>query len=237
MPFDKEQSMKRTIKYAMAAVCLPFTLPLVAAAQEDLSYSYLEGDYVSLDVDGIDEQGNVIDDIDDGNGFGVRSSLALSSNFFVFADYSETNSDVTFNSGTGILPQDTDINRLNAGAGFHMPLLDRTDLVVRGAYTDIDLGDFDFGGSSDPDIGDLNDDSSDGWFADAGLRSQLFESFEGMAAVRYTDIEETDQFSLVGEGLFELNQNLGLSIGFEAGDELTTYYAGVRLSFGGRSYD
>jgi hypothetical protein len=58
-----------------------------------------------------------------------------------------------------------------------------------------------------------------------------------MAAVRYTDIEETDQFSLVGEGLFELNQNLGLSIGFEAGDELTTYYAGVRLSFGGRSYD
>lgn len=229
--------MKRTVKYALATVFLPFTLPLVAAAQEDLSYSYLEGDYVSLDIDGIDEQGDVIADIDDGNGFGVRSSLALGANFFVFADYSETNSDVTFNPGSGILPQDTDINRLNAGAGFRMPLMDRTDLVFRGAYTDIDLGDFDLGGSSDPDVEDLNDDSSDGWFADAGLRSQLFQSFEGMAAVRYTDIEETDQFSLVGEGLFELNQNLGLSIGFEAGDELTTYYAGVRLSFGGPSYD
>lgn len=228
--------MKRTTRYAVAAMCLPLGLPLSAAAQE-LSYTYLEADYVSLDIDGVDDDANLIEEIDDGNGFGVRSSVGLSSNFFFFADYSETNSDFTFNSGTGVLPQDTDINRLNAGAGFHMPLLDRTDLVVRGAYTDIDFGDFDLGGSSDPAIQDLNDDSSDGWFADAGLRSQLFESFEGMAAVRYTDIESTDQFSLVGEGLFELNQNLGLSIGFEAGDELTTYYAGVRLSFGGSSYD
>ena len=228
--------MKRTIKYAVAAVCLPLTMPLVAAAQ-DLSYTYLEADYVSLDIDGVDEQDNLIDDLDDGNGFGVRSSLALASNFFVFADYSETSSDVTFNPGSGLLPQETDINRLNAGAGFRMPLMDRTDLVFRGAYTDIDLGDFDLGGSSDPVLQDLNDDSSDGWFADAGVRSQLFESFEGMASVRYTDIEETDQFSVVGEGLFELNQNLGLSIGFEAGDELTSYFAGVRLSFGGPLYD
>lgn len=233
----KRTIVKRTVEVAVAAVCLPLTLPVVAAAQEDLSYSYLEGDYVSLDIDGVDEQGDLIDDIDDGNGFGVRSSLALSSRFFVFADYSETNSDVTFDSGTGILPQDTDINRLNAGAGFRVPLMDRTDLVFRGAYTDIDFGDFDFGGSDDPDLADLNDDSSDGWFADAGLRSQVFESFEGMAAVRYTDIEDRDQFSLVGEGLFELNQTLGLSIGFEAGDEITTYHAGVRLSFGGPVYD
>lgn len=227
--------MKRNLKYGLAtsmALGLPLAMPLAAAAQE-LSYSYLEGDYMSLDIDGIDDQADIVEEIDDGTGFGVRTSLALGPTFFVFADYSETSSDVTFNSGTGILPQDTDINRLNAGAGFHMPVLDRADLVIRGAYTDMDFGDFDLGGSTDPDVEDLNDDSSDGWFADAGLRAQLFESFEALGAVRYTDIEGTDQVSVVGEGLFEFNQNLGLAIGFEAGDELTTYHAGVRLSFGG----
>lgn len=225
--------MKRTTKGTMAALCLPLLIPALAGAQE-LRYSYIEGDYVSLDIDGVDEGGNVIDDINDGDGWGVRSSLALSEHFFVFADYSQTQSDVTFNSGTGLLPQDTDIDRLNAGVGYHMPLVGETDLVFRGAYTDVDLGNFNLGGSSDPDIQDLNDDTSDGWFADAGVRSQLFDRFEGSVGVRYTDIQSTDQFSLVGEGLFELTESLGFNIGFDAGDELTTYYAGVRLSFGGR---
>lgn len=224
--------MKGTMKGTIAVLCMPLLVPMGAKAQE-LRYSYLEGDYISQDVDGIDEGGDLIDDIDDGDGFGVRSSLSLSSHFFVFADYSQTNSDVTFDSGTGLIPQDTDVDRLNAGIGYHMPLVGETDLVFRGAYTDVDFGDFDLGGSSDPDIEDLNDDTSDGWFADAGVRSQLFDRFEGSVGVRYTDIEDTDQFSLVGEGLFELTQNLGLNIGFDAGDELTTYYAGVRFSFGG----
>jgi hypothetical protein len=223
---------EKAMNKLLAAALLPFLIPLAASSQ-DLSYSYIEADYVSFDIDGIDEDDDFFDDIDDGSGYGVRGSLAVSSNFFVFADYSDTQSDFTFDSGTGLIPQDQDVKRLNAGLGFRLPILSASDLVLRGAYTDIDIGDFDLGGSSDPALDDLNDDSSDGWFADAGLRSQLLPWLEASAAVRYTEIEDADQFSLVGEGLFELTQNLGLTVGFDAGDELTSYFAGVRLSFGG----
>ena len=230
--------MKRMIQYSIAAICLPLAMPTIAAAQ-DLSYTYLEADYASLDIDGLNEGGSVIDDIDDGDGWRVRSSAGLGANFFVFADYSETNSDVTFQSGTGLLPGDTDINRLDAGIGYRMPLanMEATDLVFRGAYTDIDFGGFDFGGTDDSDVSDLDDDSSDGWFADAGVRSQMFDRFEGLASVRYTDIEEEDQVSLVAEGLFEVTESFGVTLGVEAGDQLRTYFAGVRLSFGGPLYD
>lgn len=217
---------------SIAIATLPFLLPLAAAAQ-DLSYSYIEADFISMDIDGFNEDADLIEDIDDGTGFGVRGSLALSTHFFAFADYSQTEADFTFDSGTGIIPQDQDVKRLNAGLGYRLPILSATDLVVRGAYTDIDIGNFNLGGSSDPDLDDLNDDASDGWFADAGLRSQLLPRLEAGAAVRYTDIEGADQVSLVGEGMFEITQNLGLTLGFDAGDELTTYFAGVRLSFGG----
>ncbi len=216
----------------IAIATLSFLVPLAAVAQ-DLSYSYIEADFISLDIDGFNEDADLIDDINDGTGFGVRGSLALSTHFFVFADYSQTEADFTFDSGTGIIPQNQDIHRLNVGLGYRLPILSATDIVIRGAYTDIDIGDFNLGGSSDPDLGDLNDDTSDGWFADAGLRSQLLPRLEALAAIRYTDIEGADQVSLVGEGMFEITQSLGLTLGFDAGDELTTYYAGVRLSFGG----
>lgn len=107
-------------------------MPLAAAAQ-DLSYSYIEVDFIRMDIDGFNEDADLIDDIDDGTGFGVRGSLAVSTHFFVFADYSQTEADFTFDSGTGIVPQDQDVKRLNAGLGYRLPILSATDIVVRGA--------------------------------------------------------------------------------------------------------
>lgn len=48
------------------------------------------------------------------------------------------------------------------------------------------FGNRDIGGRSDPDIDDLNDDGSDGWYSDAALRSQLLPQLEVSAGVRYS---------------------------------------------------
>ena len=62
----------------------------------ELSYTWLEADYLNLDVDDFDDDEDLIDDWDDGDGWGVRGSFAFTPNFFGFAGYSETDSDASF---------------------------------------------------------------------------------------------------------------------------------------------
>ena len=63
---------------------------------QSLSYTFLEIDYLNLDVDDFDDDEGLIDDWDDGDGFGIRGSFAFTQNFFAFAGYSETDSDATY---------------------------------------------------------------------------------------------------------------------------------------------
>jgi hypothetical protein len=104
--------------------------------------------------------------------------------------------------------------------------------VLSGAYTDIDYNNFGIGGSADEDdFDDLNEDPSDGFFLDARFRAQLTQAIEGSIGARYTEIEEADGLSLVGNVLFELTPNWGVNLQLDAGDELITYGAGIRYSF------
>jgi outer membrane receptor protein involved in Fe transport len=159
--------------------------------------------------------------------------------FFLFGDYTDTESDFTFSSAGVFFPSDTDIKRLNLGVGFHMPMNDTSDLVFSGAYSDVDYGSFNFGGrSNDLDIDDLdralrdlNDDPSDGYFVDAKLRSQFAPAWEGSLGLRYTDIEDADGFSVIGNVMYEFSPNWGLNLSIDAGDELMVWGAGVRYMF------
>src|SRR5690606_12101761 len=128
-------------------------------------------------------------------------------------------------------PADTDITKLDLGLGYHMPVGDATDLVLRGAYTDADRDRFRLGGSGDASLDDLNDDSSDGYFVDAAIRTQLTSWLEGSLGARYFDIEENDGLGVIGNLLFEVAPGFGINLGFDAGDELATWVAGVRFSF------
>lgn len=230
----------RRISIALAALFLagvPFTAPQAQAGNSDgnLSYTFLEVDYLNLDVDVLDD-GDLIDDIDDGGGFAINGSFAFTPTFFAFAGYSVTDSDATVvDEGEVLLSSSQDVNRLNVGLGVNFgvepPGIGASDVVLRAAYTDIDFDDFDFGGSNDPDLDDLNDDSSDGYFLDARLRSQLVDWAEGSLGVRYTDIEDADEFSIVGNVLFEFTQNLGVNLEFDAADDVGYYLIGLRYSF------
>ena len=49
----------------------------LAAMAEDMSYSYVEADYVDLDID----------DAPSGDGFALRGSVGFAGNWFAFAEY------------------------------------------------------------------------------------------------------------------------------------------------------
>ncbi len=207
-------------------------LPAGAMAQEGLSYTWLELNYVNLDIDQVGDSGNFVDDFDNGGGFGVQGSLALSEDFFLFANYSDTESDVSFTNDAGFLiPGETDIRKVDLGLGFHTAIATNTDVVFTAAYTDSDRDKFRFGATNDTSLDDLKGDGSDGFFVDASVRSQLTPWLEGSLGARYTDIEDVDGVSVVGNLLFELSPSLGINLGVDAGDELSTWVAGVRFTF------
>jgi hypothetical protein len=222
--------MIRPGKYVLAGV---LALPAAGFAAAGLSYSYFEADYVNLDVDAFGDEGDFIDDFDNGDGWGLRGSFAFTDNWFIFGNWSETDADTGFRNDAGLfIPSNQDVKRFDLGIGFNAPLSERLDFVARGAYTDIDFGDFDFGGSDDDDIEDLDDDSTDGFFVDAGVRAQLIDWLEGGVAARYTDLDTGSDIGIVGNLLFELNQNWGLNVEADVADDLATYSFGVRYSFG-----
>lgn len=184
-----------------------------AAQPGGLSYSYIEGDYINLNIDEVGDSGSVLDDLDNGGGWDVRGAFGLAPNWFAFGQYSVTDSDISFTDDLNQrFSSDTDINRLDLGGAFHSSVNSNTDLVLRTAYTDVDTDGFNFGGSSNVSIGDLNDDSSDGLFIDAASRSQLMEPVEGNL-------------------MYEFIQELGLNLGLEAGDDISYILIGLRYSF------
>lgn len=206
-------------------------LPLSGMAAEGLSYGYLEIDYVNLDVD---EPGDdVFDrDFDNGGGWGIQASVPLTDTFFIFGGYSDTEADFSFFDNAGVLvPGDTDVKRFDIGVGFALPINDMSDLVLRGAYSDIDYDDFDFGAGPSVGLGDLDDDPSDGFFVDVAWRAQFTNVLEGSIGARYTEIENLDGLSLIGNLMYEFSPNLGINLSVDAGDDLMTWGLGARYSF------
>lgn len=207
------------------------TITAFASAAEDLSYSYLELDYINLNIDEVGDSGSVLDDLDNGGGWGARGSFALAPNWFLFGQYSVTDADASFiDDQNQFFRSNTDINRLDLGVGFHNPISSTTDFVLRAAYTDIDTDGFKFGGTSDSSFDDLNEDSSDGFFLDAAVRSQLMESVEGSLGVRYTDLQEVDNVSLIGNLMYEISPSFGVNLGLEAGNNISHILIGFRFS-------
>ena len=219
-------------KLWLGIATLAVLAPATALAAEGLSYTYVEVDYINLDIDEVGDSGNLLGNFDNGGGWAGRGAFEFAPNWFVFGQYSVTDSDVNFiDDQNQFFRSDTDINRLDVGVGFHTPLNNRADMVFRGAYTDVDTDGFNFGASNNTAINDLKEDSSDGFFIDASLRSQLMDRLEGSIGLRYTDLEKIDDLSLIGNLLYEFSPNLGVNFGLEAGDNVSHWLVGLRYSF------
>lgn len=110
------------MKRSIFALALAAALPLSAQASE-LSYTYVEGDYVNVDSDA--------------DGVAVRGSFNFgASDFYGFGGYGSVNLD---NSNI-------DIDEIELGFGYHYALNDKSHLIAELAYTNDDVGPFSIDG-------------------------------------------------------------------------------------------
>lgn len=237
--------MKKGHFFKKSLLSCALVLPAFAYAAEGISYSFIEADYLIQDIDYYEDNNffdNFAEDFDDGDGFKINASFDLSDSLFTFGSYGSTDTEFSYFDNNGqLVSKGEDVKTLVLGLGFHTPLADNFDLVVTGGYTDIDLGDFSLGRNENDDLNsgddiqnafkDLNDDDSDGYFLDLGGRAQLASWLELGAGVRYTDLDYGDNTSLFGNMLFELSDNLGINVGGDFGDDISTYSLGLRYSF------
>ena len=104
------------MKRSLLALALVALLPLSAQADDKLSYSYVEGNYVNIDGDA--------------DGYGVRGSIEFGdSNFYGFGSYNMVETD-DFN---------IDIDFTDIGLGYAYGLSDNADLISEIAYVNADV--------------------------------------------------------------------------------------------------
>ena len=225
--------MSKKIKLFLATGLL--ALPTLVTAAEGLGYTNVELDYINLSIDPYDEEGTLLEDFDDGNGGAIRGSFGVTDRIFIFGGYSIVDSEASFiDQDTVLFTSSRDVKRFDLGAGFNVPLSNsaRTDFVGRFAYSDVDFGDFDFGGGNNPGLNDLNEDSSDGFFIDGLLRSQITDMIEVSGGARYTEIEDADSLSFIGNVMYEFTPNWGINLEVDVGDDISQVLLGARYTFG-----
>jgi len=188
------------MKLARAAIGgLVLAAAPLAAMADGMSYSYVEADYVDIDID----------DAPSGDGFGLRGSVGFLDNLFVFVDYTDASVSIV------------DIETIAVGVGGHYPLGSNFDAVGRIGYAEADLSASGFGS-----VGD------DGYLLSLGLRGQVAQQFELEGNVIYTDFSDGGDetaFEVVGRWNFTDMFSAGLA--YRVGDDVNTFYAGVRLSW------
>jgi Ax21 family sulfation-dependent quorum factor len=114
------------MKRSLIALALASLLPLAASANDQLSYTYVEGSYIGIDGDGGF----------DSDGYKLRGSLALgASGLYTFGAYQRVDVDNTNITGDGH----------EFGLGYGHGLSDRTDLITELAHqrTDYDFAKID----------------------------------------------------------------------------------------------
>jgi len=183
---------------AMTAGLMLATLPVLAQA-DGMSYSYVDLGYVETEIDGVGPKAD---------GFGLRGSVGIAENFFVFADYSDQE------------VANIDVEQIAAGLGGHYGLSDNLDLVGRVGWAKAEVSGF--GGSVD----------DDGYLVSAGLRTRLGENVELEGSVIHTDFGGgSDDTALAVGGRYYFNKNLAVGAEYQTSDDVSSIMAGVRVSF------
>jgi Ax21 family sulfation-dependent quorum factor len=120
--------MKKSL-LALALLAVPaLVLSASASAAEGVSYNYLEGGYVTSNLQ----------DSPDADGWAIGGSAAIAPNFHLFGNYSSQELD-----GTNF-----DIDNWRLGVGYNHEISQRMDLLTRVAYERYETSVQDFNGYS-----------------------------------------------------------------------------------------
>jgi len=195
------------MKRALFALVLAAALPMAAQASE-LSYSYVELDYVNSGAELLSAGVYSTD------GYGIRGSYGFAENFYVTGAYSNSEFDIS---------SSLDEDKWGLGFGYHRALNDQADWVAELGYTNVN--------SFDPVL----DESY--YNVAFGLRGSMTDNFEGTAKIGYSDganqyypQHDGSVFATVGLK-WNITQMWGIVGEIEASEDNTDYTVGVRASF------
>ena len=182
------------------------TIALLALATPALaetpSYNFIQAGYVEVDLDGGFDV--------DGDGFNVGGAFEIGDNFFGFASYQDAGFDF------GI-----DVSTLQVGFGYHTGLTDNTSFFFRAGYAEGDVSISGFGSADDS-----------GYAAGIGVRSNVSDLIELALEVGYLDLGDgVDGTAVGGQIWFNVTDNFALGVNASAGDDETSYGAGLRVYF------
>lgn len=181
--------------------------PVLSAQAAGIDYNYVDVGYVTTDLDGTDE------DLD---GFGLRGSLEVADNFFLYARWLDQSV-----STHGV---DFDLQRLGVGGGYAWSFAENMDLYGKLGYTQWEL---------DVDNAGLGEFDDDGYELGVGIRARPLDPFELEGSITYTDMSDLgDDTSLGVAGRWYITDNLALGVEGDFGDDLDTYAITFRWAFG-----
>lgn len=198
----------------LGALCAAALLGLpLSAMAEGLSYSYLEGGYVSSKVDEVVAgQGDT-----DADGYRGKLSVLINEGVYVLGGYTEIETDENALGATYTT------KNITAGLGLRFGLLEATDLNIEGAWLNSKL-------ERDGDLvdGEVEDD---GYTVGIGVRHLFFPQLEAGLKVDYTDVFEDDDFSYTANALFHVIPMLSIGGSYTIADNSDTWTAGLRFNF------
>ena len=188
--------IKTMIRYGAIA---SLALAPAAVLADSPEYTYIEGAYVNIDIDGID----------DGDGFGIGGSAEVGENIFIFANYAT----VGFSFGI-------DFDTIEAGIGYKSAISDTTDVNVSIAYVnaEVDAGVF----------GSFDDDGYGLDVSLRSMVSNEFELNGGIAYVDFGGSGGDDTSFHVG-GVYSFNDSFAVTDDISVGEDITTYLIGGRF--------
>lgn len=213
--------MKKRFVLAALLAAAPFA---ASAADNGLSYTYVEGGYTQARIDMDDE--DLLGDFDAKGGY-VRGSFEVSPSFYLFGSYSRAKDDDSVEFFDAQIDVEDELTTLEGGVGYHMPMGERVDFIAEASYLrleeEITIA---FDGESESDTFDNNA----GRLA-IGVRGGS-QRLEGWVKAGYIDGSDfSGEFVGNVGGQIKFNQTWGVVGEVEIFDELTRYMVGVRASF------
>ncbi|NMP15176.1 outer membrane beta-barrel protein [Thalassotalea sp. Y01] len=175
-----------------------------SAAAESPNWRFIEGSYVSAEVDD--------SDIDyEPDGFGIAGSTLIGENVILGASYSSVSDDIY-----GI---DVDLMQGEAHLGYRYGATATTDIFGKVSYQYIEL---------EADSESIDDS---GYGLHLGVRSMLTPSFELGAEIAHIDIDDETDTILSASAYYHINESFSIGLGYAVADEIDTMSASARLSF------
>lgn len=181
-------------------------VPLSGAAYaEGFDYSFIEGSYSQIDVDGLG----------DGDGLGFGGSYAFTDSLHAFGSFESGEIDVDLGTLGSV---GVDVDTMKAGVGFNTPLSESVDLIASASYLSMDLSGF--------------DDS--GYEVGVGLRAMASPVLELSGGIDYADVGDIldGETSFSAGFLYHFSDAVAVGAGGSWGDDMSTYALNGRFSFG-----